>query len=252
MLRYYYVSAIYCLLVVFSFLFANTSSLLVILLAVSTIIYAVVIFWGVSNIRSQMFVKSFNFNPEIKNKVAITFDDGPHEINTPKLLDILKKHNGKASFFLIGKNIVKYTEITKRINKEGHLIGNHSFNHGNTFSVQLPEKTRTELIKTQAEINKISVEEKFYFRPPYGVTNPLIARAISKLDLMVIGWNIRSFDTTNRDKKRILNRITGKLKSGDIILLHDKTKDICWLTDEVLKYLKNNNLEAVTIEELLK
>ncbi|MEN8119818.1 MAG: polysaccharide deacetylase family protein [Bacteroidota bacterium] len=198
-----------------------------------------------------MFVKSFNSNPKVKNKVAITYDDGPDEENTPKLLGIFKKNNAKASFFMIGKNIVQYKEIADKVFKEGHIIGNHSFNHSNTFPLKSHDKIEQELVKTQREIKKITSWENLYFRPPFGVTNPFIAKALSKLNLKVIGWNIRSFDTTNRRKELILKQITKKLKGGDIILLHDRTENVCWLTEEIFKFLKENKLEAVTIEELL-
>ncbi len=251
MLRFYFLLIIYCLLVTCSLLFANEIFQLIILLSGSTIIYLAVIIWGVSNIRSQMFVRSSNSNPKIKDKVAITYDDGPHEENTPKLLEILKKNNAKASFFIIGENIVKYKKIAENIFFDGHLIGNHSYYHSNTFPIKLPNKIKQELVKTQNEIKKLTQHENYYFRPPYGVTNPFVAMALSKLKLKVIGWNIRSFDTSDKNKELILKRITKKLKGGDIILLHDRTKHICWLTEEILKYLKENKLKAVTIEELL-
>lgn len=248
MIRFYLISAIYCFMAIVLLLFVSGAALLISLLS---LIYLATMIWGVSSIRSQMFVKTFNFSSKIKDKVAITYDDGPNEENTPKLLEILKKYDAKASFFLIGENVVKYSDVAKKISKEGHTIGNHTFFHDKTFPFKSVKQIKKEILDTFNEIAKIAPQETRYFRPPFGVTNPLIAKAISKMNLKIIGWNIRSYDTCNDEKEVILKRVIGKLKGGDIILLHDRTKHVCWLTEEILKHLKKNNIEAVTIEELL-
>jgi peptidoglycan-N-acetylglucosamine deacetylase len=251
MLKFNILSVLYILLLILCILFVEGFYLILVSLIVLTTLYISIIAWGVSNIQSQMFVKSYNSNPKVPNKVALTFDDGPHEVNTPKIIKILKEYEAKASFFLIGENIAKFGQLAKNIYAEGHLIGNHTYYHSNTFPFKLPGQIKLELLKTQQEIEKITGRQNKFFRPPFGVTNHFIAKAISNLGLKVIGWNIRSYDTTNKQKEQILKRIIKNLKGGDIILLHDKTKDICWLTVEILKYLKQNKLKTVTIEELL-
>jgi peptidoglycan/xylan/chitin deacetylase (PgdA/CDA1 family) len=197
-----------------------------------------------------MFLKTYNSNHDIEDKIAITFDDGPHKKNTPKLLDLLKKHKAKASFFLIGSNISENKKIAEKIFADGHLIGNHSYFHSKLFPLKLPNRIRKELEKAQEEIRKTTFQENQYFRPPYGVTNPFVAKGILRFNFKVIGWSIRSFDTTNKSKESILKRITKNLKGGDIILLHDRTVHVCWLTEGILKYLKKNKLKAVTVDEL--
>jgi len=250
MLKFNFILVSYILFLILSF-FLIGGSYLIISLVVLTIFFISITAWGVSSIQSQMFVKSYNSNPKASKKVAITFDDGPHEENTPKLLEILESNNAKASFFLIGENIEKYSQIAKNIHLNGHLIANHSYCHSNNFPFKSPGQIKEDLLRTQSELQKITGKQNNYFRPPFGVTNHFIARAVSGLGLKVIGWNIRSLDTTDQEKEQILKRVTRNLKGGDIILLHDKTKNICWLTTEILSYLKQHNIQSATVEELL-
>jgi peptidoglycan/xylan/chitin deacetylase (PgdA/CDA1 family) len=216
------------------------------------IVYLGIIIWGVIDISSQLFIKTYCNNPHSSGKIAITFDDGPHE-NTSEILNLLDQYHAKASFFLIGKNIVKHYDIANEIHQRGHLVGNHSFSHKNTFPLLSQKKMEEELKKTQYELKKITGQENLFFRPPFGVTNPTIARTVRKLNLQTIGWNIRSFDTKKSlSTEKIAETIVSKLNAGDIILLHDKTRNICRLTEKILHHLKQKNLTAVTIDELIK
>lgn len=186
-----------------------------------------------------------------KNKVAITFDDGPDSIQTPEILKVLSAYNAKATFFMIGSKIQNNLELVKQVQEQGHLIGNHSFIHSNRFPLLSSHKIRLEIEKTQLEIEKAIGMPPLYFRPPFGVTNPLIAKALKNLPLKTIGWNIRSLDTRIKEKQKVVDKILGKVQGGDIILLHDTTPDISWIVDAVLKGIKQKNLQAVTVEELL-
>lgn len=251
MLRFYTILIVYFLIEIGTFIFVNDFSQLIAIVIISTLIFFISIIWGVSSIKSQMFISSFNYNYNVTGKVAISFDDGPDKEHTEKLLVILEKYNAKANFFLIGKNIRKYPKIVEQIYNSGHLIGNHTFNHKNTFPFYAQKKIEEEIINTQKEIEKITKQGNKYFRPPFGVTNPTISRVVTKLKLQVVGWSIRTFDTKkSMDKEKILESIVAKIKAGDIILLHDKTEHICWLTEEIILHLKRNNLRAVTIDEL--
>jgi peptidoglycan/xylan/chitin deacetylase (PgdA/CDA1 family) len=164
-----------------------------------------------------------------KNNLILTFDDGPDPAHTPQILDILKQHNAQAVFFCIGKNIQAFPEIVKRMVAEGHIVANHSFHHSNFIGSYSAKKVVTEIQLTEnAIINSVGESLQLY-RPPFGVTNPNIAKAVKKMHMKVLGWNVRSFDTVRSDKNELLRRITTTLKNGDIILLHDTkpvTKDI--------------------------
>ncbi len=199
---------------------------------IPTIIYLIFIFLGAKNICSQFFLKSI-CKSEDKSKLHLTFDDGPHPVVTPKILKVLKKNNESALFFCIGKNIEKYPDVAKQIVEEGHEIANHSYSHSNFFDFFKSSKVISELKKTNELIKNITGTKCIKFRPPFGITNPHIAKAINKLDMQVVGWNIRSFDTI-KGKKEVLKRIENA-KKGDIILFHDTKEQTVEILDEFLR-----------------
>lgn len=187
-----------------------------------------------------------------KNQVAITFDDGPHPEFTPKALDLLKKHNAKATFFCIGQQVEKHPEVLKRIIAEGHLVGNHTYSHSKSFGFFSTEKVVSELKKTKQIIKDLTGKELQLYRPAFAVTNPMIERAVKQLKVSSIGWNVRSLDTTSRSEKMILKRILGKLSAGDIILLHDTSHKTVNILEQLLLFLQEKNLESVLVDQLLE
>lgn len=197
--------------------------------------------------------KSLNFNSKTReNYIAITFDDGPHPIFTPQVLDLLKKYEAKATFFCIGRNIESYPEILKDIIEQGHSVGNHTYTHDNKFGFFSTQKVISELQKTNAIVNKITGLELNLYRPAFGVTNPRIKRALKAIGLQSVGWNKRSFDTTNLDGKVIFSRITRSLKKGDVILLHDTSDKTIAVLEQLLLFLQQQKMESVTIDTLFK
>lgn len=208
--------------------------------------------WGSSDIRLGYFVKTYcnNFN-EKERKIAISFDDGPHPM-TEKVLDLLQKYNAKGTFFCIGTQIEKYPEIFRRMLKEGHVIGNHSYSHSNTFGVFSTQKVTEEILQTNQIIQSISGKSALFFRPPFGVTNPRISRAVAKTKHYVIGWNIRSLDTVIESEDQILERVKNKVVPGGIILLHDTSLKTVNVLEQLLLFLQSENYDCVTIDKLLK
>lgn len=207
---------------------------------------------GSFNILWNYFVKGYHSNPSIKtNSVAITFDDGPHPEFTPKALDLLKQHNVKATFFCIGKHVEEYPEIVKRIHDEGHTIGNHTYNHATNFGFMNTQQVVDEIQQTDSSIFKIINKKPLLFRPPFGVTNPSVAKAIKTTQHYLIGWNNRSLDTVIKSEEKILKRITKKIKPGDIILLHDTSDKTINVLERFLINLQDKNYSSTTIDVLL-
>lgn len=195
--------------------------------------------------------KSVNSNPNIKkHQVAITFDDGPNPEFTPQVLALLKSFHAKATFFCIGKNIDQHPDLFKTIIEDGHTVGNHTYSHSNTFGFFGFTKVLTELQETNQSIKKHGGLHCKLYRPAFGVTNPNIKKAVKALGLTSIGWNQRSFDTTNLSDVTILKRITKDLKKGDIILLHDSSAKTLRVLEQLLLFLQQQNLESVTIDSL--
>ena len=208
---------------------------------------------GSFQIRWNYHLQSLNHNYKASgNFVSITFDDGPNLAFTPKVLALLKEHNAKATFFLIGKNAEKYPEIVRQMIEEGHTIGNHSYSHSNNFGFFSSEKVIAELEKTNLVLQEITAKELKLFRPPFGVTNPNIKKALKTTGHFSIGWSKRSLDTTEISVEKILNRTTSNLKKGDIILLHDSSAKTLAVLEQLLLFLQSHKLQSVPVDRLLE
>ena len=204
-----------------------------------TLIYLGITSWGVFDVRLSYFVKTQYFlKGRPAQTIALTFDDGPSEL-TPQFLDLLQRYDAKAVFFCIGEQVQKYPEIIRRMQAEGHLIGNHTFSHQpkNLFNTQ---KLINEINRTDEALAQLGIHTHL-FRPPYGITNPKLAKAIRTTGKKAIGWDIRSLDTIIKDEDQLFNRIVRKLTHGNIILLHDKHLHTLRVLERLLQYLKENN-----------
>jgi peptidoglycan/xylan/chitin deacetylase (PgdA/CDA1 family) len=166
------------------------------------------------------------------------------------VLELLKKHEAKATFFCVGKQIESYPEIFKKIIAQGHTVGNHTYSHDNWYGFFSTKKVVSDLKKTSDLVKKrYNLQLKLY-RPAFGVSNPNIKKAIDQLDLTAIGWNKRSLDTTSLSSEKIISRITNQLKKGDIVLLHDTSDKSLVVLEQLLLFLQKENLKSVTIDTL--
>jgi peptidoglycan/xylan/chitin deacetylase (PgdA/CDA1 family) len=185
-------------------------------------------------------------------KIALTFDDGPDPVQTPVILDILKKHEVKAAFFLIGKRIKGNEEIVRRMFSEGHEIGNHSYSHSWYWDFLPGFVMKKELRRTAEIILEITGKKPRLFRPPYGVINPMVSNALKRSGLKVIAWNRRSLDTVIRDQEKVTDRVTRNLQPGDVVLLHDTAAITRRVLDTVIARVKEKGLGFGSLEEILK
>lgn len=218
----------------------------------SFIVYSLITFLGTVTLSAQFFGPAKCRGDQGSVSVALTFDDGPDPESTVGILEILRNHGVKATFFCIGKKIKDHPELVKQINQEGHIIGNHSFYHGAIFDLQSGKKILTEITDTNTIIEKITGKRPRFFRPPYGVMNPMLASAIKKSDMINVGWSIRSFDTVAHDKNKLIQHITKKLEGGDVILLHDHCKITHKILPELLSLIVKAGLKVDTIDNVLK
>jgi len=247
MLNFRWINSIILLLIPVVYFF-NLPIYLYVLLVIGWFVLTSI---GSFHIRWNYFLNAFHSNPNVdKNAIAITFDDGPHPIITPQILELLEKYNSKATFFCIGKHIEEHPELFKQIVSDGHTIGNHSYNHANNFGFLSTKKVVAELKKTDDLIYGLINKKNNLFRPPFGVTNPNIAKAIKKTKHHVIGWSVRSLDTKIKDPKKILKRITKNLKKGDVILLHDTQERTVVVLEQLLLFLQEKQLAAITVDKL--
>jgi len=206
-----------------------------------------IVVWGSFDIGLGYFVNSITHKRTKIKEIALTFDDGPTEF-TPKFLDILKENHIKATFFCIGKQIEKHPEIFKRIISEGHTIGNHTYSHSNQTGFLPASKMAEEIKKCDDVMLKTGNLRTDLYRPPFGVTNPNIAKAIRQTGKKSIGWNVRSLDTITEDENRIYRKVTKGLKPGSIILLHDTSEKTYNVLVNLLVFLEREKYSTFTIE----
>jgi len=252
MLKFYTINAL-ALAVFFGLMLTGFFGSVPVWLYVSfIIIWIIITAIGSFQIRWNYHLQSLNYNYKTSgNLVSITFDDGPNPEFTPQILSLLKDHNAKATFFLIGKNAESNPELVLQIISEGHSIGNHSFSHSKNFGFFSSEKVAVELKRTNSLLKEITGKEAKLFRPPFGVTNPNIKKALRKTGHQTIGWSKRSLDTTSLSGEKSLKRITTNLKKGDIILLHDTSLKSVAVLEQLLLFLQSHELRSVPVDRLL-
>lgn len=188
-----------------------------------------------------------NVVTEYKGKIAITFDDGPSATMTPQLLDGLKERGVHATFFLLGQYANESPEIVKRMKEEGHLIGNHTYNH-----VQLTKVSHEEFIKeiqsTNELIESITGETPQFIRPPFGAWKKSMEKEI---DMIPVMWDVDPLDWCKDDVSCIVKNVVTHVKENDIILMHDRYASSVTAAMQIIDELTKQGYEFVTVEELL-
>lgn len=189
------------------------------------------------------------------NQIAITIDDGPHPQVTPAVLDILEASNVKVSFFCVGRAIETYPQLAREMVMRGHGIENHSYTHPHHFSLLGVNALKTEISKAQDAIFHTTGYQPRYFRAPAGLRSPLLDPVLQNLNLELVSWTRRGFDTITQDPDKVRKRLEHKLQAGDILLLHDGNYAMTSLGQPVilevlpklLNKVKNSGLQAVSL-----
>lgn len=251
MLKHKQVKCIFLAFIATILIYSYRDSTAIWLFIPCSLIFIGITAWGAFDLRLSYFTPvRYKTNIPITNQIAITFDDGP-TLYTEKILDTLNHYQAKATFFCIGTQITAFPEITKRILAEGHTIGNHSETHTKKMGFFSYEKVLKEIDNCNKTIYNQTGLHSLFYRPPFGVSNPQIAKAIQHLQMQCIGWSIRSLDTLQLTKEQVLRRIISKLESGSIILLHDTSEKTQLVLLDLLQYLQEQQWEVVNLETLL-
>lgn len=180
--------------------------------------------------------------------IALTFDDGPHPIVTPRILHLLKQYNARATFFVLGNRVDSYPDVLRREYTEGHEIGNHSYNHASLSKLDAQE-IAFQVQETDDRIAQLVPTAPVLLRPPYGAIGGVGQETVQK---PVVLWSVDAQDWKNRSGGAIASEVLGKVKDGDIILLHDlyaATADACEI---ILPALAAEGYQFVTVSELLE
>jgi len=171
-----------------------------------------------SNAFMQQFWSSYYWKTREKAAVHLTFDDGPHPVITPFVLDLLKKYDVRATFFCIGNNVARYPEVYQSIIDAGHTIGNHTYDHKNGWKTPDSLYIRN-VLKAEALIGSR------LFRPPYGRIRNKQARYLIKRGYKIVMWSLLTGDfDRNLSPESCWNHTVTRLKEGDIIVFHDSEK----------------------------
>ena len=227
------------------------------------------VFWIVSIAGFALFALNEIANPRYallgkvlwrgnRRGVALTFDDGPHPLYTPRVLEILERFQAKATFFVIGKHLEKNGDLAATAARAGHVIGNHSYHHFRTMSFSSSEKIGEEIIRCQNEVEKWAGYQPRFYRQPAGFRNPKIFDILKNLGMTLVGWQVRAYDTQLQNPEIIARKILEKIKPGGVILLHDgsdseQSQDRTPTLEAlpvILHGLKHRGMEFLTLDEL--
>jgi peptidoglycan-N-acetylglucosamine deacetylase len=205
----------------------------------------------------QWFGRAFCGLPRGSKRVALTFDDGPNDPHTLRLLDLLAKHRVQATFFLIGRYVKQRPDIAQAIAGQGHVIGNHTFTHP-LLIFQPGSRVRQEILQCREAISNAVGEHSNLFRPPWGARRPGTFQIVRQLGLEPVMWNVTGYDWNATSADYIEKRVAGEIRGGDVVLLHDgghaalgadrsKTVEaVDWL---ITRY-KSEGFEFVTIPQM--
>lgn len=184
---------------------------------------------------------------EMKPKIALTFDDGPHPVYTPMLLEGLRQRRVQATFFLIGENIEGNEEIVKQMAEQGNLIGNHTYHHVKVDGMSA-EAACEEMVMTSDLVEEITGETTCYIRPPFGIWDDNLDCGIDMISVM---WTIDPLDWTTKNVSQVVSKVVTEAKENDIILLHDCYESSVQAAFQIVDQLQARGFEFVTVDELI-
>lgn len=192
-------------------------------------------------------VSEYIVKKDVPKRIALTFDDGPHPVYTPKLLEGLKQRGVTATFFVTGENAALYPELVEQMKAEGHIVGNHTYHHVQLSSVG-EDIFIQELEETNRVLEGILEEEILYVRPPFGEWEKSIEQEINMIPVL---WDIDPLDWCSGNADQIVNKIVTKAEDNDIILMHDEYQSSVDAALRVIDTLQEEGYEFVTVEEIL-
>ena len=208
--------------------------------------------------RSQFYGRTYLGAGRGSRQLALTYDDGPNDPHTLRLLEVLARHEVRATFFLIGNFVAEKTEIAREVARAGHMIGNHTFNHPNMIFCS-PSRVRNELEQCRKVLADTVGEHSMLWRPPFGARLPHVLRVGRKLGLEPVMWTVSSNDWKIYTADGIERRVGQRIRGGDIILMHDGSHvrmgadraRTVEATDRLIRQFKDQGYEFVSITEMM-
>lgn len=207
----------------------------------------------------QWYGRTFTGAPAAKKQIALTYDDGPNDAHTLRLLEVLAKHEVRATFFLIGRYVQQRPEIAREVVRSGHVVGNHTFTHP-LLIFKTDAEIREELRQCRQSLLDAIGEHSNLFRPPFGGRRPGTLRVARDLGLEPIMWNVTGYDWNGPPAAVIERKISNRVRGGAVILLHDgghkqmgaDRSQTVLATDHLVSRYRGEGYEFVTIPKMME
>jgi peptidoglycan-N-acetylglucosamine deacetylase len=206
----------------------------------------------------QWYGRTFIGLPRGTRQIALTYDDGPNDPHTLRLLEVLARHDVRATFFLIGRYVQQRPQIAREVANAGHIVGNHTFAHP-LLSIKGVAAIRQELSACRAALQDAIGQHSNLFRPPFGGRRPAVLRIARGLGLEPVMWNVTGYDWNAPSAEVIERKVAKQIRGGDVILLHDgghkqmgaDRSQTVRATDRLITRYKAEGYEFRTIPEML-
>jgi peptidoglycan/xylan/chitin deacetylase (PgdA/CDA1 family) len=209
--------------------------------------------------RSQLYGRTFLGLGRGARKLALTFDDGPNDEHTPALLEVLARHQVRATFFMIGRFVAQRPDIARAVAEAGHVVGNHTFHHP-LLTLCSQTQVRQEIEECERALRDAVGEHARLFRPPFGGRRPGVLQAVRAAGLEPVMWSVSGWDWKARSAEEIEANVRRQVRGGDVILLHDgghkamgsDRSHTVQATDTIVGRYKDEGYEFVTVPEMMK
>jgi peptidoglycan/xylan/chitin deacetylase (PgdA/CDA1 family) len=229
-------------------------------LGIPAAVFAALCIDGIARPGSSLAYPTVTHGPRDRNRVALSFDDGPDPEVTPLVLDALARYDTRATFFTIGRAVAANPGLAKAIVAAGHELGNHSWAHSRYQNFFAVDKQEREIERGVAAIAAVTGRRNApLYRPPLGMKSPPMARAAWRKKLTLVAWSLHSHDSRVSDPERIATRVLAKIRPGDIVLLHDghdlpgrHRPATARALPRILAGLREKGLQGVTVSQLLR
>lgn len=206
----------------------------------------------------QWFGRTFTGLGRGSKQLALTYDDGPNDPHTLRLLEVLAKHNVQATFFLIGRYVRQRPDIAGELLRSGHAVGNHTFHHP-LLLFQPAARIRKELAECESALADAVGEHSNLFRPPFGGRRPAVLRIARQRGLQPVMWSVTGYDWNAPSAGHIERKVMGRIRGGDVILLHDgghlafgaDRSHTVIATDRLIARCRSEGYEFVRVPEMM-
>jgi len=207
----------------------------------------------------QWYGRTFAGLKRASKQIALTYDDGPNDPHTFKLLEVLARHEVHATFFMIGRYVRQRPDIVLDVSRAGHVIGNHTLTHS-LLIFESAAQTRTELVECRAALTDAVGKHSNLFRPPFGGRRPATLRTARELGLETVMWNVTGYDWNAPSAALVEKKVAGQIHGGDVILLHDgghramgsDRGPTVIATDNLIRRYKDQGFQFVTVTEMME